>query len=52
VPYQQSVLLNDALKKAGVPVTFYKVEGGGHGWFKNPKVPELTKVFLEKHLKP
>ena len=52
VPYQQSVLLNDALKKAGVPVTFYKVEGGGHGWFKDPKVPELTKVFLEQHLKP
>ena len=52
VPYQQSVLLNDALKKAGVPVTFYKVEGGGHGWFKDPKAPELTKVFLEQHLKP
>ena len=52
VPYQQSVLLNDALEKVGVPVTFYKVEGGGHGWFKDPKVPELTKVFLEQHLKP
>ena len=52
VPYQQSVLLKDALEKAGVPVTFYKVEGGGHGWFKDPKVPELTKAFLEKHLKP
>ena len=52
VPYHQSVLLNDALKKATVPVTFYKVEGGGHGWFKDPKVPELTKTFLEQHLKP
>ena len=52
VPYQQSVLLKDALEKAGVPVTFYKVEGGGHGWFRDPKVPELTKAFLEKHLKP
>ena len=52
VPYHQSVLLKDALKKAGVPVTLYKVEGGGHGWFKDPKVPELTKAFLEKHLKP
>ena len=51
VPYQQSVLLKDALEAAGVPVTFYKVEGGGHGWFKDPKVPELTKVFLKKHLK-
>ena len=52
VPYHQSVLLNDALKKMGVPVMFYKVEGGGHGWFRDPKVPELTKAFLEKHLKP
>ena len=52
VPYQQSVLLKDALEKAGVPVTFYKVEGGGHGWFRDPKVPELTKAFLEQHLKP
>lgn len=52
VPYQQSVLLKDALEAAGVPVTFYKVEGGGHGWFKDPKVPELTKAFLERHLKP
>ena len=52
VPYQQSVLLKDALEKASVPVTFYKVEGGGHGWFRDPKVPELTKAFLEKHLKP
>ncbi|MDE0326547.1 MAG: alpha/beta hydrolase [Candidatus Poribacteria bacterium] len=52
VPYQQSVLLKDSLEKAGVPVTFYKVEGGGHGWFRDPKVPELTKAFLEQHLKP
>jgi acetyl esterase/lipase len=52
VPYQQSVLLKDALEKAGVSVTFYRVEGGGHGWFKNPRVPELTKAFLEQHLKP
>ena len=52
VPYQQSVLLNKALEEVGVSVTFYKVEGGGHGWFRDPKVPELTKAFLEQHLKP
>ncbi len=51
VPYHQSVLLHDALEEAGVPVTLYRVEGGGHGWFRDPKVPELTKTFLEKHLK-
>ena len=52
VPYHQSVLLKDALEGVEARVTFYKVEGGGHGWFRDPKVPELTKAFLEKHLKP
>ena len=52
VPYHQSVLLRDALDGVGAQVTFYKVEGGGHGWFRDPRVPELTKAFLEKHLKP
>ncbi len=52
VPYHQSLLLKEALEAVGAPVTFYKVEGGGHGGFKDPKVPELTKAFLEKHLKP
>ena len=52
VPYHQSVLLKDVLEAVEAPVTFYKVEGGGHGWFRDPKVPELTKAFLEKHLKP
>ena len=52
VPYHQSVLLKEALEAVGAPVEFYRVEGGGHGWFKDPKVPELTKAFLEKHLKP
>ena len=52
VPYQQSVLLKDALEKVGVAVTLYNVVGEGHGGFKDPKVPELTKAFLEKHLKP
>ena len=52
VPYQQSVLLKDALEEAGVTVMLYKVEGGGHGWFRDPKVAELTKSFLEQHLKP
>ena len=52
VPYHQSVLLKDALEEAGVPVTLYRVKGGGHGWFRDSKVPELTKAFLEQHLKP
>jgi acetyl esterase/lipase len=52
VPHHQSELLEAALKKAGVPVTFYTVKGGGHGGFKDPKVIELTREFLAKHLKP
>ena len=50
VPYGQSVILVEALEKAGVDVTFYTVEGAGHGRFTDPKVPELTQAFLEKHV--
>ena len=52
VPHHQGELLEAALKKAGVPVTFYTVKGAGHGGFHDPKVPELTQAFLAKHLKP
>jgi len=52
VPHHQSVLLSAALEKASVPVLFYTVQGAGHGRFTDPKVAELTKAFLEKHLKP
>lgn len=51
VPHHQSVLLEAALKQAGVPVTFYTVTGAGHGRFGDPKVGELTRQFLGKHLK-
>lgn len=46
VPHHQSELLAAALQKAGVPVTFYTVKGGGHGGFKDPNVPKLTDEFL------
>ena len=52
VPYQQSVLLDAALRQAGVPVTFYTVVNAGHGGFTDPRVPELTQAFLAQHLKP
>lgn len=51
VPHHQSELLEAALKKAGVPATFYTVKGAGHGGFNDPKVQELTRAFLAKHLK-
>ena len=52
MPHHQSELLEAALKQAGVPVTFYTVKGAGHGGFKDPRVPELTREFLAKYLKP
>ena len=50
VPYHQSVLLEAALKKSGVEVTFYTVKGGGHG-FRNATADKLRKEFFAKHLK-
>ena len=52
VPHHQSELLEAALKKANVPVSFYTVKGGGHGGFKDPNVPRLIDEFLAGHLKP
>jgi dipeptidyl aminopeptidase/acylaminoacyl peptidase len=52
VPHHQSVLLEAALKQAGVPVIFYTVQGAGHGGFNDPNVPAMTQEFLKKHLKP
>jgi acetyl esterase/lipase len=52
VPHHQSELLEAALKKSGVLVTFYTVKGAGHGRFNDPKVPEMTRAFLATWLKP
>ncbi len=52
VPHHQSELLAAALKNAGVRVSFHTVKGGGHGGFKDPNVPVITKQFLGDHLKP
>jgi len=51
VPFGQSVILVEALRAAGVPVTFYTVKGAGHGQFTDPEVPRLTREFLTRHLK-
>lgn len=52
VPHHQSVLLEAALRQAGVPVIFYTVKGAGHGRFNDPKVASLTEEFLARHLAP
>jgi acetyl esterase/lipase len=51
VPHNQSEILLDALKKAGVEVTLYTVKGGGHGGFKDPQVDILVAQFFERHLR-
>lgn len=53
VPFQQSVELADALKKAGVPVTLQPMPGSGHGGpaFGLKPVRELIVRFMDKYLK-
>jgi acetyl esterase/lipase len=50
VPHHQSVLLAEALRKAGVEVTFETVRGAGHG-FGGPEIDRKVDAFFEKHLK-
>lgn len=50
VPLNQSELLRDALKKAGVQVTFQIVPGAGHG-FSGPQIDAAVDAFFDQHLK-
>jgi acetyl esterase/lipase len=50
VPHHQSELLAAALKEVGVPVTFYTVKGGGHG-FRDATADEMRRQFFAKELK-
>lgn len=54
VPVNQSELLYDALKRAGVNVTFHKIVGAGHGGpqFGTPITKAMVLAFLDQHLKP
>jgi len=53
VPLGQSELLNDALKKARVPVELVTLKGAGHGGpqFNAKDVQAKCEAFFEKHLK-
>ena len=53
VPYPQSTILRDALKKVGVPVELVTLEGAGHGDREFMALDIQTKVgaFFEKHLR-
>ncbi len=52
VPFNQSVLLYEALRDAGKDVTFYKVAGADHGVrFWTPAVMDIVHAFFDEHLK-
>ena len=52
VPFSQSELLAEALKKAGVEVTLKPIKGAGHGGrgFGSPENDKLVEDFFAKHL--
>jgi acetyl esterase/lipase len=54
VPLNQSQLLADALKKAGVEVTFRIVPNAGHGGkeFYSPDTLSVVQAFFDSHLGP
>ena len=48
VPYEQSVLMCDAMKKAGARCEIITVEGGGHGgWDKDPVMQRYQQSMME-----
>jgi acetyl esterase/lipase len=50
VPLNQSELLAEALKKAGVAVTFEAIRGGGHG-FAGREIDAAVDGFFDRHLR-
>jgi acetyl esterase/lipase len=53
VPFNQSELLLEALKQAGVAVTFQPIKGSGHGGplFNTPEVRRQVIEFFDRELK-
>ena len=53
VPFNQSVRLYEKLRECGKDVTFYKLEGAGHGsgGFNSPQATKVFYEFIEKVLK-
>ena len=50
VPYNQSVIFFELLKKTGVKAKFHTVKGGGHG-FRDAEVDRMVNEFFSKTLK-
>jgi len=50
VPFNQSERFHKALRDAGATSTLIKIEGGGHGGFRDPTLTPRVDAFLKKHL--
>lgn len=52
VPFEQSILLYEALRKKGREVEFYKLAGADHGGslFWTDRILDIVDSFLKKHL--
>lgn len=52
VPFNQSVLLYEALKREQIEVTLYQIRGAGHGnRFSKHEVLNTVQAFFDQHLK-
>jgi acetyl esterase/lipase len=51
VPYNQSVILDQALRKAGCNSTLITVKEGGHGGFNSPEIDKRLVAFFARHLR-
>jgi acetyl esterase/lipase len=52
VPINQSQLLFELLRKAGVSVRFHTIKNAGHGnGFGGPEIEPMVREFFEQHLK-
>lgn len=51
IPFRQSEVFVDALKKEKVDAWVVPVEGGVHGNFRTPEVPKRFYIFFDKHLR-
>ena len=47
VPFNQSILLYNALENAKVPTALITILDGEHGNFRNPKIQTIEKAFVE-----
>ncbi len=47
VPFNQSEILYEALKKSSISTALIRIKDGGHGGFKNPEINKIERQFVE-----